>query len=382
MKEALDEQMMRRCLELATLAKGRTTPNPLVGAVVLNSSGEVAGEGYHAKAGEPHAEVVALRQAGDSARDGTLFVNLEPCCHFGRTPPCTKLLIESGIRRVVVGILDPNPKVLGQGIAALQEVGIQVDHLPLSNECEDLNRAFIKQMKTGLPWVSLKLASTLDGRIADREKQSRWITGSISRQYVHKLRNEHDCILVGSGTVITDDPQLDVREIENGRNPHRAVLDPHLSVQPSAKICKHIESSDTWTTIFCHPEFLNQQSAFPTAVRLVAIDGSPNKTSMDMNRYLEIEQLKGVLRWFTANQIQSVLCEGGSVLAGALLEFNLVDELFWFLAPKLAVDKEAKAALCGQNRSSVSEFKNLMQVEYLQLASDMLVKGRFDNSHY
>ncbi|MBC7997973.1 MAG: bifunctional diaminohydroxyphosphoribosylaminopyrimidine deaminase/5-amino-6-(5-phosphoribosylamino)uracil reductase RibD, partial [Leptolyngbya sp.] len=185
-----DHQMhMRECLRLAALASGRTSPNPLVGSVVLDKNGVVVGRGYHKKHGQAHAEVGALDEAGERAKGGTIYVNLEPCCHFGKTPPCSKRVIESGVTTVVTGMQDPNPVVDGAGVSEIRNAGIEVITDVLNEECKLLNKGFIKKVRTGQPWICLKLATTLDGKIADRHGQSRWITGAEARQYVHNLRN-------------------------------------------------------------------------------------------------------------------------------------------------------------------------------------------------
>ena len=196
---------MQRALELAARAKGRTSPNPLVGAVVVKD-GEIVGEGYHRKAGEPHAEVIALEAAGENSRNATLYVTLEPCNHYGKTPPCTEAVIKAGISTVYVATPDPNPKVSGQGIARLREAGIQVHVGLLEEEARELNRFFFKYVTRELPFVALKVAMTLDGKIATRTGNSRWISNEKSREYVHQLRNTYDTILTGIGTVLADDP--------------------------------------------------------------------------------------------------------------------------------------------------------------------------------
>lgn len=233
-----DEDFMTVCLGLARQAEGRTAPNPMVGAIVVSSEGIIVGRGAHRAAGQPHAEVVALEEAAEAARDGTLYVNLEPCTHHGRTAPCVPAIVASGVKRVVIGMPDPHHIVDGAGIKALREANLDVTVGVLEQECHFLNRAFIKRVVKKLPWVVLKLATTLDGRIADRNGKSRWVTGTEARQFVHELRNRLDCVLVGRGTVQADDPSLTVREVSRSRDPARAVLDTNLSISPSSRICK------------------------------------------------------------------------------------------------------------------------------------------------
>jgi diaminohydroxyphosphoribosylaminopyrimidine deaminase / 5-amino-6-(5-phosphoribosylamino)uracil reductase len=361
-----DERMMLRCLELAATAQGRTSPNPMVGAVVLDRQGRLAGEGCHEKAGRAHAEVVALDRAGDRAEGGTLYVNLEPCSHTGRTPPCANRVVASHVRRVVVGMQDPNPQVCGQGIARLKAAGIEVEFSSLADECRELNRAFSKRMQTGLPWLSLKLASTLDGRIADRHGNSRWISGSEARLYVHQLRNIYDCVLIGGVTAAIDDPQLNVREIAGSRNPVKAVIDPDLKVQPQARLCRQEAGSESWTAIFSSPDRVKTAGTYPDRVRIVEItDGK------DGNSFLQQS-----LAWLAEHDVQTVLCEGGGRLAAALLEEGLVDEVHWIIAARLFVDSMSVPALSGSQPRPIASCLDLEAVSYLQLGRDMLVTGR------
>ncbi|MGV3719923.1 MAG: bifunctional diaminohydroxyphosphoribosylaminopyrimidine deaminase/5-amino-6-(5-phosphoribosylamino)uracil reductase RibD, partial [Actinomycetota bacterium] len=218
-----DEHYMRLALRLAARARGRTAPNPMVGAVVVAGE-QVVGEGWHPKAGEPHAEVFALRNAGDAARGAALYVTLEPCCHFGRTPPCTEAVLASGVARVVAAMVDPFPKVAGGGLARLREAGLQVESGLLASESAALNRAYVKAVSTGLPWLTLKMAMTLDGKIATRSGDSRWVTGEAARRHVHRLRDWNDAVMVGIGTARADDPQLTAR-LRGARNPLRVIID-------------------------------------------------------------------------------------------------------------------------------------------------------------
>lgn len=364
MTSAFDEKMMRRCLELAESAQGRTSPNPLVGAVLVDETGALVGEGFHPKAGEPHAEVFALRQAGKAAAGGTLYVNLEPCSHSGRTPPCVDSVIESGVKRVVVGMQDPNPKVCGQGIERLRAAGITVDFSNLQNECAELNRAFSKFIVSKLPWLTLKMATSLDGRIADRESKSRWISGRQARHYVQQMRNIYDCVLVGGRTAQIDDPELNVREIEGARDPHRAVIDPSLGIRPSARLCKHKEGSSSWTVIF-HSAMEKELAVYPEKVMLV-----------EMPAECEQSSLRFALSWLAGNDVLSVFCEGGGRLAAALLEEKLVDEISWILAPKLFCDAQAIPSLAGKEFRDVADLIEICEPSYTQLGEDILVSGK------
>lgn len=366
MSTSFDQQMMLRCLELAKSAEGRTSPNPLVGAVVLDENGSIAGEGFHERAGQAHAEVIALEAAGQRAQNGTLYVNLEPCSHFGRTPPCAERVIASGIRRVVVGMQDPNPKVFGDGIRKLKEANITVEISELERECRELNRAFVKRITIGLPWLILKMASTLDGRIADRFGKSRWISGSEARAFVHRLRNLNDCVLIGGSTAVSDDPELNVRDIEGGRDPHRAVLDPTLQISPKARLCQHAENSSAWTVIFSNADKIKAAPEYPHAVRLIDPLLPGGKESL----------LHSALKWLADHDVQSVLCEGGGRLAAACMEEHLVDEVCWILAPKFFTDAFAIPSLAGQLATPVDHCIELQDVCYEQLGRDILVRGK------
>lgn len=359
-QEDLDMRYMSRCLELALLREGRTAPNPVVGSVVLNSDGILVGEGYHEAAGKPHAEVNALDAAGEQARGGTLYVNLEPCSHFGRTPPCSQRVIESGVKRVVIGMLDPNPLAAG-GISALRQHGISVHTGVLEEQCQWANRAFVSRIKSGRPWLSLKMATTLDGRIADRNGQSRWITNTRARQYVHELRNRYDCVMIGAATALFDDPQLTVRDVDQGRNPVRVVIDPQLGISPNARLC----DSNARTLIFHAPSALQKEMAqFPDSVELMA--ANENNSRLD---------LADVLKQLGNLGFNSVLCEGGGQLAGSLLQAGLVDEVHWFIAPKFLVDVQSKLAASSPDERLLPQAPSLQNVEIYALDDNTLIRG-------
>ena len=370
--ERWDADFMSLCLSLARQAEGRTAPNPLVGSVVIDKDGGVIGKGLHHGAGLAHAEVNALDEAGISAEGGTLYVNLEPCNHHGRTPPCTEKIIASGIKRVVVGIRDPHEIVDGSGIKRLEEAGITVVVGILSDECTWINRAFIKAVTTKLPWVILKLATTLDGKIADRFGKSRWITGPDARQYVHELRNKVDCVLVGTKTVLADDPALNVRDIARGRNPFRAVLDANLVVPRKSRVFR----ADTGgkTLIFCNKSAV--------ALRLKQIKDGNVQPEAHVE-YLEAElmpnssllNLESVLRTLAVKGVNSLLCEGGGQLAAALLHGGLVDEVHWITAPKILGDLDGSAAVNDRRPMHLPDALQLCNVKYLPLGDDILLHG-------
>jgi diaminohydroxyphosphoribosylaminopyrimidine deaminase/5-amino-6-(5-phosphoribosylamino)uracil reductase len=343
--DTADQHFMRRALELAQEAEGFTSPNPMVGAVVVSPDGRIVGEGYHHAPGLPHAEVEALNQAGDQSVGATLYVNLEPCCHFGRTPPCSKKIIEHKLGRVVVGIADPNPKVAGGGLKELSEAGIDLTVGVLESECGYLNRGFFKAIKENLPWLSLKMALTLDGRIADRTAASRYVTGATARKFVMALRAAYDAVLIGANTARLDDPQLDVR-LEEGAvgnsacNPVRAILDSNCTVKPNARIF----ASPGKTIIFCRQEHIVKQSEYPDSASLVEL--SQGAGGLDAKTALEFLLERGC---------QKVLCEGGGQLAGSLIDEGLVDELYWLVAPKMLVDRKALPVLASANNRLIAD---------------------------
>ncbi len=363
--DSLDQRYMRRCLELARQAEGRTSPNPVVGAVVLNKDGAVVGEGYHRKAGQPHAEVNALNQAGSASLGGTLYVNLEPCCHTGRTPPCSKRVIESGVARVVIGTEDSNIKVAGGGIAELKAAGIDVICGVLAAQSLYLNRGFFKAQKEKMPWVALKMAMTLDGSIADREGRSRYVSGVAARNFVMNLRDSFDCVLVGANTARLDDPALDVREISNAsrpcRNPLRAVIDAKCQINPSAKIF----SPQGDVIIFTLSGELTKQTLYPKNCKLVA---SPQ----DADGLID---LPFCLEYLLNQGAQKILCEGGGKLAGSLINHGFVDELYWIVAPKMLVDEEASRVVSSKQKRLIENTVNWRILAADLIGDDVLLHG-------
>jgi diaminohydroxyphosphoribosylaminopyrimidine deaminase/5-amino-6-(5-phosphoribosylamino)uracil reductase len=309
-----DAMWMRRCIELARKAEGRTAPNPMVGAVVLRG-GEVIGEGLHLRAGEAHAEPDALEKATGDTRGATLYVNLEPCCHHGRTAPCTDAILRSGIARVVVGMVDPNPIVAGKGIGLLKAAGVVVDVGVEERACRELNAGYLKAMYRGLPRVWLKVASTMDGRIADANGRSQWITGKESREVVHQLRNRMDAILVGAGTLLADDPALTTR-CGDGRDALPVVLDSQLRCPADAKIFQ----SSRRPLIFC-------------------AEGAPERElAADIVRVASTNQgldLKVVLKELVSRGVHELLVEGGGTVHRSFLDKQLADRLLLFMAPKV-----------------------------------------------
>jgi diaminohydroxyphosphoribosylaminopyrimidine deaminase/5-amino-6-(5-phosphoribosylamino)uracil reductase len=357
------EKHMMRCIELARQAEGRTSPNPIVGAIVLDQNGEVVGEGFHERSGRPHAEVNALDQAGSRAGGGTLYTNLEPCSHFGKTPPCADKVIASGIKHVVAGIMDPNPLVAGKGFKKLEHAGITVISGIYIDDCNWINRGFIKRVTTNLPWVCLKMAATLDGRIADRHGQSRWITGHQAKAYVHSLRNMFDCVMVGGATAKLDDPQLNVREVPNSRDPLRALIDSrHGSPQDLRIFASGLNNK---TIVFCgndvHQERRNH---YPSHVEVVPVP-----------RHGDELDLHEALAHLAKEGCNTILCEGGSRLAASLLKAKLVDEINWLVAPKILSDAKSVPVLNSMQEVDLKDAVRLHKLRTVRLGEDVLIQA-------
>jgi diaminohydroxyphosphoribosylaminopyrimidine deaminase/5-amino-6-(5-phosphoribosylamino)uracil reductase len=331
MSSAGDEKMMRRALELAQLGRYSNHPNPRVGCVLTHGE-EIVGEGWHAKSGEAHAEVRALAAAGDRARGATAYVTLEPHCYHGRTPPCTDALIRAGVQRVVCGTLDPNPRVSGAGLAQLAASGIAVEAGVLEAEVRELNLGFEKRMTTGVPRVIVKIAMSLDGRVALANGISKWITGEAARADVQQLRAAASAVLTGIDTVLADDPQLNVRDpsIELlGRQPLRVVLDSRLRIAPAARLF----SVPGRTIVFTAAEQIAQAGAIQQAGAEVVA------APLDAERHVDLQH---VLAELGRRECNDVLVEAGPTLAGRFLQLGLADELIVYIAP-LVLGPEARA---------------------------------------
>jgi len=357
------EQLMAKALKLAELGRGKTSPNPLVGAVVVKN-GEIVGEGYHQKAGTPHAEIHALRAAGERARGAVLYVTLEPCCHYGRTPPCTKAIIDAGIKEVVVAVTDPNPQVAGKGIKILQESGIKVQVGVLEEEARRQNESFFKYIQTKLPFVSLKAAVSLDGKIATGTGDSKWITGEEARLVVHRLRSESDAVLTGIGTVLADDPLLNVRlPGYQGRQPLRVVVDSSLRIPEGSQL-------------------VQTAAQIPTAVAVVKGNYSREKRERLEAAGVEVwdlpasqgrVDLKSLLSLLGQKEIMNLLVEAGSALNAALLEGGLVDKFIIFQAPLLIGGCNAPGVFGGKGFSRIKDCLRLYPVMTEKVGEDMMI---------
>ncbi|AWV91377.1 bifunctional diaminohydroxyphosphoribosylaminopyrimidine deaminase/5-amino-6-(5-phosphoribosylamino)uracil reductase RibD [Bradymonas sediminis] len=356
---------MAEALREAARASGRTHPNPLVGCVLVRD-GEIVSRGYHRRAGTAHAEVAALQALDGSAEGCDAYINLEPCCHVGRTGPCTGALIEAGIARVFVGTLDPDPRVSGQGVEILRKAGIEVFCGVLEAESRRLNRAYFKRITTGFPWVTVKYAMTLDGKIASKTGDSAWISSEASRERVHQLRDTHDAILVGTKTLIHDNPRLNCR-VEGGRDPLRVVLDTRLEAPLESTVFDPDYSSAT-TLVAVGP-------GAPGAKReaLEARGVEVVEVAVDANGHLEFSELFAEL---SRRGIMSILIEGGSQVLGSLFDQQWVDEVYAFVCPKIVGGAQAHTAVAGEG---VSGMRDAMALESLEIevidGHDVLIRG-------
>ncbi|SMB92827.1 diaminohydroxyphosphoribosylaminopyrimidine deaminase [Desulfonispora thiosulfatigenes DSM 11270] len=351
---------MEKALHLAEKALGRTAPNPVVGAVVVNK-GEIVGIGYHQKAGSFHAERIALNDAKDKAKGADLYVTLEPCNHYGKTPPCTQAIIEAGIKNVYVSTLDPNPKVSGKGIEKLKENGINVEVGLKEEEAKRLNEFFFKYIQTGLPFVAIKGASSLDGKIATSLGESKWITGEKARNHGHSLRNIYDAIMVGKNTVLSDNPSLNCR-ISGGRDPVRIVVDSKLSISSDANILNLNSEAKTIIATTTSSEITKQKELAIKAEVIVVNEGD----QVNLKKLLEILASKG---------ITSILVEGGATLTGSLFSSNLVDKVYFYKAPLIIGGDKAKGLIGGEGFKHLDKAIKLKDLKVEPFGNDLLISA-------
>ncbi|HBB33975.1 MAG TPA: bifunctional diaminohydroxyphosphoribosylaminopyrimidine deaminase/5-amino-6-(5-phosphoribosylamino)uracil reductase RibD [Cyanobacteria bacterium UBA8803] len=353
----LDRAMMQRCIELARRAMGRTTPNPLVGAVIVRD-GEIVGEGFHPGAGQPHAEVFALSEAGEKARGATVYVNLEPCNHYGRTPPCSEALIAAGVAKVVVGMVDPNPLVSGSGIERLRKAGIEVVVGVEAEACRQLNEAFIHRILYQRPLGILKYAMTLDGKIAATSGHSTWVTGQEARSYVHQLRSACDAVIVGGNTVRLDNPYLTSHHPE-APNPLRVVMTRTLNLPADAHL---------WHTVDA-----------PTLV-LTEIGANPDLQQLLVNKGVEVKEITPLtpakaMAYLYDRQLSGVLWECGGTLAARAIADGAVQKVLAFIAPKIVGGKDAPSPVGELGLATMTDALTLERVSWRQIGSDYVVEG-------
>ena len=356
---------MRSALRQAEKGLGRTSPNPVVGAVIVRG-GRVIASGYHKRAGVDHAEVDALKKIDGNGKEGdVLYVTMEPCNHRGRTPPCTEAVLKSGIRRVVVGMKDPNPDVTGGGCEFLKAQGIEVKVGVLEAICRHQNEFYIKHISTGHPFVIAKSALTLDGWTATSTGDSKWITNSKSRQFVHRLRDRVEGVMVGVGTVLADDPSLDVRlEKGKGRDPTRIILDTHLRIQENARVLNHHSLARTLLVV---GDDLPQRRRNAIRKDKVSILACPKKKGrIDLTALMEI---------LMQESITSFLVEGGATLVGAMIRERLIDKYYLFKAPKILGGNDGVPMAFGPGPKRIGDCLNLREIRVRKFGTDLLIRG-------
>ncbi|HYD49728.1 MAG TPA: bifunctional diaminohydroxyphosphoribosylaminopyrimidine deaminase/5-amino-6-(5-phosphoribosylamino)uracil reductase RibD [Terriglobales bacterium] len=358
-----DRRFMRRALQLARRGVGYTSPNPPVGAVIVRR-GQIIAEGYHRRAGAAHGEAEALANAGDRARGATLYVTLEPCAHHGRTPPCVDAVLAAGVKRVVIGSIDPNPRVAGGGAQRLLAAGLSVTTGMLQDAGDELLAPFRKHVTTGRPFVTLKLAASIDGRIATKTGESRWISSEASRRYVHRLRAEHDAVLVGAATVIADDPELTCR-LRGGRNPLRVILDGRLRVPASAKVLQG--PPPTWIITDKAAARARMERLAAAGAELIRLPGRQGEVGLD-----------AVVAALGQRGVMSLLVEGGGTVAAAALRAGVVDRLLLFLAPKL-IGGDGRPMLGALGVEQVADALSLRDLKLRRFSEDLLLDTRLNH---
>lgn len=363
----MDEYYMGLAINLARKGIGKVNPNPMVGAVIVKDN-EIVGTGYHEKYGGKHAEINAIENSRERLNGSTMYVNLEPCSHFGKTPPCVDKIIESKINKVVIASVDPNPLVQGKGVKKLRDAGIEVKVGVLDEENKKLNEVFLKYIKNKKPFVVIKVAMSLDGKIATATGQSKWISCDESRRYVHKLRSEVMGILVGINTVIKDNPMLDCR-LENGKNPIRIIVDTTLKIPIDSKI---VSSSKSIRTIV-----VTTKNANRNVIKLLEDKGVEILT---VNLKNNLVDLKEMINKLGELNIDSILIEGGSSLNFSAINENIVDKIQVYVAPIILGGESSKTSIGGQGVDDIKEASKLHRLEYKQVGSDILIEGYLKGS--
>lgn len=361
-----EEQFMKRAIELAKQGVGWTAPNPLVGAVVVKN-GRVIGEGYHRKNGELHAERNALAACSEDPAGATLYVTLEPCCHYGKTPPCTEIIIEKKIAKVVIGSRDPNPKVAGKGARILREHGIEVVEDYMREACDALNPVFFHYITTKTPYVVLKFAMTLDGKIATRTGASKWITGEAARNHVHQLRGRYAGILAGIGTVLADDPMLNCR-IDGAHQPLRIILDSHLRIPMGSRL---VRSAKEYPLLIVCNESIRDREEGASRIQKLEEAGAKVWTLPEKNGHPDLNAL---MQRLGEEKIDSVLIEGGGTVNEAALKAHIVHHVYAYIAPKIFGGEDAKTPVEGSGIRLPQECAKLRLAKITVLLNDMLLE--------
>ena len=368
-----EEKYMRRAIELAKKGSGHVNPNPLVGAVIVRD-GEIIGEGYHECYGQLHAERNAIANAkkrGNSLEGSTIYVTLEPCCHYGKTPPCTEAIIEEKIARVVVGSDDPNPLVSGKGFQMLREKGIEVIPHFLKKECDAMNHVFFHYIRTGTPYVAMKYAMTMDGKIACYTGDSKWVTGEESRAHVQTLRNHYKGIMAGIGTVLADDPMLNCR-IEGGRDPIRIIADSHLRIPIDSQLVR--TAGQQPLIVACLPD-ADEEKAAQLQEKGVEVLRIPGVTTADITEeQKEVISLPVLMKELGARKIDGILLEGGGQLNESALQAGIVDRIYCYIAPKIFGGAQAKTPVEGQGLTRAADAWQFNRIGMQEFGQDILLE--------
>ena len=359
-----DEFYMKRALRLALKGEAWVSPNPMVGAVIVKKN-RIIGEGYHQKFGGNHAEINAINHASEPIKGATIYVNLEPCTHYGKTPPCIESVIAAKPARVVIGTPDPNPIVAGKGIEALKRHGIKTTVGVLEESCKDLNERFFKFIRTGIPFVTLKFAQSIDGRIATALGHSRWISSEQSLKFAHTLRSHHDSVLVGSGTLSKDDPELTVR-LSRGRNPLRIVVDSHLRISPDAQILKNQDAAKTLIATTNYADREKRSRLMDLGAEVLSVD-------TDKDRRVDLMRL---LMELGKRNISSVLVEGGADIITSMLMEQLPDRVVIIIAPKIV--GKGLEAIGDLGIKSINEALRISYRKLRRLGDDLIIDGRIE----
>lgn len=358
-----EKDFMLRAISLATRGTGNTSPNPLVGAVIVKN-GKIIAEGYHEKYGELHAERNAIKSAKESLEGATMYVTLEPCCHYGKTPPCTEAIIENKIAKVVIGSRDPNEKVSGKGVRILKEAGIEVVEDFMKEECDKLNDVFFHYITTKRPYVVMKYAMTVDGKICTSSGESKWITGEDSREYVHYLRHKYKGIMVGRATVEKDNPMLNCR-MENGVNPIRIICDSNLKIDMNSNIVKTAKQIETIIACIKGNNNIDGKKKLLENEGVKVIEVASKEGKIDLQELMEkLGEMK----------IDSILLEGGAELNFSAINQKIVNKVLVFIAPKLLGGKAAKSPISGKGIEKLSECVNLSQPKITTFKEDILIE--------
>ncbi|ACQ55092.1 bifunctional diaminohydroxyphosphoribosylaminopyrimidine deaminase/5-amino-6-(5-phosphoribosylamino)uracil reductase RibD [Clostridium botulinum] len=355
---------MEKTLKLAERGEGKVNPNPKVGAIVVKNN-KIIGEGYHKYFGGPHAEVYALREAGEKAKGATIYVTLEPCSHYGKTPPCAEYIVKMGISKAIIAMKDPNPLVEGRGIDILKQNGIEVVTEIMEKESKKLNEVFIKYITKKKPFVVLKTASTLDGKIATRTGESKWITGEEARHKVQQIRNDLSGIMVGIDTVIKDDPLLTTR-IEGGRSPKAIIVDSNLRIPLESKILETLSKRAIYIATTKKHKNPSKKNALENLGAKVLEFEENQEGKVPLNKLMEYLGTEGV---------DSILLEGGSTLNFSALKEGIVDKIMCFIAPKIMGGQDSKTMIGGTGIESLKDIFNLQNLKFEKIGQDILIEG-------